>query len=42
MGILWKEELTLSAQIRDEEKKINLNFYFHISLWCPKKFYEGL
>ena len=21
--------------------KINLNFYFHASLWCLKKFYEG-
>ena len=23
-------------------KKIKLNFYFHASLWCLKKFYEGL
>ena len=22
--------------------KINLNFYFHISLWCLEEFYEGL
>ena len=22
--------------------KIDLNFYFHTSLWCLKKFYEGL
>ena len=22
--------------------KIKLNFYFHTSLWCLKKFYEGL
>ena len=22
--------------------KINLDFYFHISLWCLKMFYEGL
>ena len=21
--------------------KINFNFYFHISLWCLKRFYEG-
>ena len=21
--------------------KINLNFYFHTSLWCLKRFYEG-
>ena len=24
------------------EKKINLNFYFHTSLWCFKRFYKGL
>ena len=29
--------LTLPVQIPDEEKKINLNFYFH-SLWCLKRF----
>ena len=23
-------------------EKIKLNFYFHTSLWCPKRFYEGL
>ena len=23
-------------------KKINLSFYFHTSLWCLKRFYEGL
>ena len=23
------------------KKKSNLNFYFHISLWCLKRFYEG-
>ena len=22
--------------------KINLNFYFHTSLWCLKRFHEGL
>ena len=22
--------------------KIKLNFYFHTSLWCLKRFYEGL
>ena len=22
--------------------KINLNFYFHTSLWCLKGFYEGI
>ena len=24
------------------EIKIKLNFYFHTSLWCLKRFYEGL
>ena len=23
-------------------EKINLKFYFHTSLWCLKRFYEGL
>ena len=23
-------------------EKNNLNFYFHTSLWCLKRFYEGL
>ena len=23
-------------------EKINLNFYFHTSFWCLKRFYEGL
>ena len=23
-------------------KKININFYFHTSLWCLKWFYKGL
>ena len=25
-----------------QREKINLNFHFHISLWCLKRFYEGL
>ena len=24
-----------------EGLKININFYFHTSLWCLKRFYEG-
>ena len=24
------------------EIRVKLNFYFQTSLWCPKKFYEGL
>ena len=25
-----------------QREKNNLNFYFHASLWCLKRFYEGL
>ena len=41
----FTEELTLKGPIISEsciEIKIELNFYFHNSLWCVKKFYEGL
>ena len=31
--------LMLSAPIPDEEEKVSLNVYFHISLWCLKRFY---
>ena len=34
--------LILPVPILDEEKKINLNLYFHTSLWFLKMFYEGL
>ena len=37
--------LTLPAPCISEsciKMKINLNFYFHFSLWCLKKFCEGL
>ena len=34
--------LTLPIPIPDEEKKIKLSFYFHTSLSCLKRFYEGL
>ena len=37
-----KNFLTLSIPIPGKEKKINLNFNFHTSLWCLKRFYEGL
>ena len=26
----------------DRRQKINLDFYFHTSLWCLKRFREGL
>ena len=37
--------LTIPAACISEsciKKKINLNFSFHTSLWCLKRFYEGL
>ena len=37
--------LTLPAQCSSGnciKMKINLNFYFHASLWCLSRFYEGL
>ena len=35
---------TVNPSHRDPRwrEKINLNFYFHTSLWCLKRFYEGL
>ena len=40
--LLLFEILTLPVLIPDEEKKNQVNFYFHTSLWCLKWFYEGL
>ena len=40
-----KQILTLPAPCISEsciKIKINLTFYFHSSLWCLKRFYEGL
>ena len=34
--------LDLSRSDRRQREKINLHFYFHISLWCFKRFYEAL
>ena len=34
--------LALPAPIPDKNKKINLNFYFHTSLWCLERFYVGI
>ena len=28
-------------KIKLQSEKIKLNFYFHTSLWCLKRFYEG-
>ena len=41
----WRHLLTLSTPCISEsyiEIKIKLNFYFHASLWCLKRFDEGL
>ena len=27
---------------REKKEKINLNFYFHLPLWCFERFYDGL
>ena len=37
-----KQTLTLPVSIPYEQKNIKLNIYFHISLWCLKRFSEGL
>ena len=34
--------LTPLVPIPDEKKKIKLDIYLHTSLWCLKRFYEGL
>ena len=39
--IIFTAYLTLPVPILDKAK-INLNFYSHISLWCRKRFYEGI
>ena len=38
----WNFSSSLSVPVPDKVKKIKLNFYFHTSLWCLRKFYEGL
>ena len=46
-SLIWEKKnkiLTLSVLCIYEiyiRIKINLYFYFHTSLWCPKPFYEG-
>ena len=34
--------LTLPVPDPGRREKINLNFYFYISLWCLQRFYQGL
>ena len=43
--ISFENNLTLKDPFISEsciEIKIELNFYFHTSLWCLKRFHEGL
>ena len=45
ISFLFAKILTLKDPFISEsciEIKIELNFYFHTSLWCLKRFYEGL
>ena len=39
---LSSETFNLSYPDPRRREKINLNFYFHTSLWCLKRFYKGL
>ena len=42
---LTKTQSTLSAPCISESSvkiKFNVSFYFYTSLWCLKRFYEGL
>ena len=38
---LYFQGVTLPVPTQDEERKFNLDFYFH-TLWCFKRFHEGL
>ena len=38
----WSCFIVLTRPNPGRREKINLNFYFHTSLWCLKRFYEGL
>ena len=42
MGTLSTNELTFPVLVSGEEKNFKLNFYFLTSLWCLKRFFEGL
>ena len=38
----WRNYMIPSRPNPGRREKINLNFYFHTSLWCLKRFYEDL
>ena len=43
-AMLWPSAdiINPSHHAPGRREKINLNLYFHTSLWCLKRFYEGL
>ena len=41
-SLVWRRVPVLYISESYIEIKINLNFYFYTSLWCLKRFYEGL
>ena len=42
VSLLETSTLTITVPIPEEQKKVNLSFYLHTSLWYLKRFYEGL
>ena len=42
MKVKLSKKFIFSCPDHGRREKINLNLYFHTSLWCLKKFYEGL
>ena len=41
VNVAW-DVFNLSRSDCRQKEKINLNIYFHTSLWCLIRFYEGL
>ena len=41
-AITSEKNINPSRPDHGRREKINLNFYFHTSLWCLKRFYESL
>ena len=41
-ALCWFNPYVLCISESCIEMKIKFNFYFHTSLWCLKRFYEGL
>ena len=41
-NFIWSQTLISSRPNPGRKEEIKLNFYFQTSLWCLKRFYEGL